>query len=126
MIETSPPQPIFRPYSKNLDLLETIRPVEYRSDLLPEGVLIIGSGFITDGASIPYGLWWLTGDPFLPRYQRATLLHDYLYRHQVGTQKAADLLFLYLLKMNGVGKFRRGLMWAALRAFGWLYWRNFL
>jgi hypothetical protein len=124
MIQTSPTQPVFRPYAKNLDLLETVKPVEYRSSLLPGGVLVIGSGFLTDGASIPAGLWWLTGDPFLPRYQLATLLHDYLYRYRHGSQKAADDLFLALLKKNGVGRFRRSLMWGALRAVGWLYWRR--
>jgi hypothetical protein len=125
-ITNAPEQPALRPHASELDCWVTQEAVSYFSDLLPEGKAEVPKGFLTDGASIPKGFWWLTGPPNLPRYQRATLLHDYLYRNTIGTQKNADDLFLELLKLNGVSRFKRGVMWAGLRAFGWLYWRDII
>ena len=38
----------------------------------------VPDGFLTDGATIPRGLWWLL--PPLGEYSQATSLHDYLCR----------------------------------------------
>jgi hypothetical protein len=83
--------------------------------------------FETDGASIPRLL-----QSFLPtwgRYSRAAVVHDYLYNElrpgtephpQAPTRQAADAVFREAMAVLGVGVFTRWIMWAAVRAFGFL------
>lgn len=81
-------------------------------------------GFVTDGASIPRIFRPVIGKPYNADYVGAALLHDYLYRHKVGTRKDADHAFFLLLRRDGVRRLRARAMWAAVRAFGGLAWRR--
>lgn len=81
--------------------------------------------FTTDGASIPAFAWWTTGTPFQPEHIRAAVLHDYLYRNNFTTRMHADQMFREILRFDGVGRYRAGKMYHALRAFGWGAWRRY-
>lgn len=79
-------------------------------------------GFITDLASIPdlaKGLIDVND-----KHRRAAVLHDYLYCVQTVPRDQADALFLEAMETVGVEKWKRNLMWAAVRAGGWMYWNR--
>lgn len=86
--------------------------------------IIVPSGFITDGASVPQFLWG-----FLPswgKYSRAAVVHDYLYErlrtglpHEYARErKDADAIFLEAMAVCEVSWPTRHLMWLAVRVFG--------
>ncbi|MCE5310437.1 MAG: DUF1353 domain-containing protein [Acidobacteriales bacterium] len=91
------------------------------------GVITVPTGFVSDGLSIPALVRPLvgpaTGRPFV-----AGLLHDWLYSKASTanfnmTRKNADDLFLEVMSNLGIG-FRRNLIYAAVRAFGWRFYKR--
>lgn len=117
-------QPLFRGYTPNLDLNELRLDVDYRHPLLPTGNVVVPCGYTTDGASIPRGFRWILGQPFWPRFQLATLLHDYLYTYTYGKRADADWLMFLLLHQNGVGEMRCNVMYRGVRFGGGFAWRS--
>ena len=81
---------------------------------------VIPAGFITDGASVPRGLWNLF--PPFGKYNKASLLHDYLYQFGTMTRAQADWCFLEAMKELGVGFLTRWAMYFGVRAGGWVAW----
>lgn len=87
-------------------------------------LVIVPTGFETDGATVPRFLWPLL--PMTGRYLRAAVLHDFLYSRlrqgtphpYVTTRKAADRLFLDAMRVVGVERPRRWILYLAVRAFG--------
>lgn len=79
-------------------------------------------GFITDLASIPKLLRNVID--VNGKHRRAAVLHDYLYVTQQVTRAEADALFLEAMEVLEVGKPTRLVMWAAVRAGGWIYWNK--
>ena len=76
----------------------------------------IPAGFESDGATVPRFLWWYvppTG-PHLP----AVLIHDYLYKHAIGTKAAADDAFYRVLRQSGVGYLKSRLMYWGVKIVG--------
>lgn len=86
------------------------------------GVLEIPSGFSTDFASVPRAFWGIF--PPFGRYSVAAVAHDYLYSTQALSRKAADDVFLYLMKKHNVGFVSRTIMYFAVRIFGGIAWRK--
>jgi len=89
--------------------------------------LVIPDGFLTDGASVPRGLWNVF--PPFGKYNKASLLHDYLYK--IGmvndapiSRKQADDLFLDAMAGLGVPRWQRWAMWAGVRVGAWGAWNN--
>lgn len=81
---------------------------------------MVPRGFITDLASIPRALrWWF--DPN-GTSRDAAVLHDFLYCIHYTTRGEADALFLEALQACGVPWGVRHLMYAGVRAGGWVYW----
>jgi len=79
--------------------------------------VVVPVGFHTDLASVPRPLW-----AFIPpygRYIRAAIIHDYLYIKGGLPRRGADRVFLSLMKTDGVPFWKRTLMYAAVRGFGW-------
>lgn len=80
-----------------------------------EALFIVPEGFETDFASVPRL-------PFTYAFagnigHRSAVVHDFLYA--IGHDRAdADEVFRACLEAEGVGAFKRGLMYAAVRAFG--------
>lgn len=84
----------------------------------------IPPGFQWNGASIPRAFWTTTGSPFLPRYNRASLVHDWFYDNHKVSKKEADKAFRAFLKADGVGWYTRNKMYWAVRMFGKKAWNN--
>ena len=89
--------------------------------------LLIPKGFECDLASIPRPLWRLIA-PFELSLV-APMVHDFIYRAKgrfykdggtdlVVTRKEADDLFLELMELEGVSKWKRKVAYRAVRAFG--------
>jgi len=76
----------------------------------------VSAGTMTDFASIPRILW-----PILPpwgRYGWAAVIHDDGYRHGKFDRKTCDLLFLHAMEELNVAKWKRYVMYKAVRRFG--------
>lgn len=84
-----------------------------------EDLFRVGTGFVTNFASVPRLLRWLI--PKYGRYNKATVLHDYLCEQaNLGNfdRSDADGIFRRCLREAGVAYVRRWLMWAGVRLGG--------
>ncbi|EBL9222499.1 DUF1353 domain-containing protein [Salmonella enterica] len=79
-------------------------------------VIEVPAGFITDLATVPRIFWILL--PPDGKYAKAAIIHDYLYDNALRTKKEADLIFLDGMKVLGVPKWKRIVMYQAVRLFG--------
>ncbi len=79
-------------------------------------VIEVPAGFITDLATVPRIFWTLL--PPDGKYAKAAIIHDYLYDNALRTKKEADLIFLDGMKVLGVPKWKRIVMYQAVRLFG--------
>lgn len=84
----------------------------------------VPAGFVTDWASVPRFLWRLI--PSRGSYNKAALVHDYLYRVQPEgvTRRQADQVFLDAMRHLGVAGPLRWAMYQGVRLGGWLPWRR--
>ncbi|WP_335978616.1 DUF1353 domain-containing protein [Fusobacterium polymorphum] len=87
--------------------------------MIGDKLIHIPAGFKCDLASVPRifrNIINTYGD-----HTRAAVIHDWLYRngHKLGvSRKEADKVFLAVMKEQGVGFFKRQLMYRAVRTFG--------
>ena len=88
----------------------------------PLRVITVPIGFTTDFASIPRFARNLI--PKLGKYNKAAVIHDYLYSVKITTRKGADKCFRDGMKDLGVVKWKRTLMYFAVRLFGGFAWRK--
>ncbi|EAO1688573.1 DUF1353 domain-containing protein [Salmonella enterica] len=86
-------------------------------------VIEVPAGFVTDLASVPRIFWTLL--PPDGKYAKAAIIHDYLYDNALRTKKEADLIFLDGMTVLGVPRWKRMIMYYAVRLFGkGMYNRN--
>lgn len=83
-------------------------------------------GYRFDGASIPRLAWAIIGPPFEPDFCLAACVHDYYcdHSHEIGDYQArviGDAVFFALLKKAGVPRWRRVLMYMAVRLNSWWF-----
>lgn len=83
----------------------------YKSDLWPNDI-IVPAGFVTDLASIPRVFQSLI--PKVGRHSLAAIVHDYLCRLDGFDRPLADKIFLEAMKLLGVNRVRRRLMYWAV------------
>lgn len=81
------------------------------------------AGFKTDGASIPRLLRPLVKN--FGQHLEAAIVHDWLYKTQMRPRWDSDLIFLDLMLMYGVKKWKAHAMYAAVRAGGWIPWNKY-
>jgi hypothetical protein len=81
-------------------------------------------GFTTDFASIPRIAWTIIGSPAMGRYTSSSVIHDVLYATEALSRKECDDLFLEMLEIDGVGYFKRYMMYWAVRAGGGFVWKK--
>jgi len=117
----APELPAFRPAGFDGDDM-LIRLEHYLTIPTSRGSITIPTGFVSDGLSIPSVFRPLVG-PSTGRPFMAGLLHDWLYSRASSsrypfTRAEADDIFLEIMFNLGIG-FRRNLIYAAVRAFGW-------
>ncbi len=93
------------------------------------GWITVPTGTFTDGLSIPKAAWPIVGPANGPAF-RAGILHDFLYskasdRHYGHLDRQdADELFLETMHNLGIGWARRNTIYAAVRAFGWRFYKK--
>jgi hypothetical protein len=111
------------------DWWELVEPIVER---LSDGTEIqVPAGYVTDFASVPPMLWSIC--PPIGKYNRAALIHDYLYdrQYQSGVlgeaeaRKFADLQFLRIANnSNPTGCIRHYIMYKFVRWFGKTAWQK--
>lgn len=89
------------------------------------GRMVVPAGFETDLASAPRLVWAIV--PPIGRYQRAAVVHDWLYSRlgPAVSRRLADAVFLDAMAAEGVAAWRRWLMWTAVRVAGWRSFKRF-
>ena len=82
--------------------------------------------FVTDGASIPFWLQPICGDPNKVPRAYAALMHDWLYSggDPEATRAEADDLYRDMQIALGIPRWKAYVEWRALRIFGWSHWRT--
>ena len=105
----------------------------------------IEKGFQCDLASIPRSAWSIMGIfPVSKSVIHASLVHDWLYRSEKNrscerithlalcdmsdmidlNRRDADKIFAGILRQEGVPKWKRRVLYAVVRLFGWLYYKG--
>ncbi|ECG1115158.1 TPA: DUF1353 domain-containing protein [Salmonella enterica subsp. houtenae serovar O:57:z4,z32:-] len=79
-------------------------------------VISVPAGFVTDLATVPRIFWTLM--PPDGKYAKAAIIHDWMYDNALRTKKEADLIFLDGMKVLGVPRWKRTIMYQAVRLFG--------
>lgn len=97
------------------------------SEWYPAYGITVPAGYTTDFASTPKFIWSLY--PPTGWYERAALLHDYLYdRHHsyqdLCDRKEADRRLREQMKFDGVGFRTRWTFWFFVRLFGGYVWNK--
>jgi len=96
-----------------------LAPLRYQSAVL--GTLIeVPTGFLTDLASVPRLplAYLLAGDTA----HEAAVVHDYLTQVHICTRAQADAVFYEAMAVTGEPRWRRVLMWSAVRVAGGWAW----
>ena len=88
-----------------------------RTAPMPLGLYEVPAGFCTDFASIPRLLRWLYSSNSAP-WQRAAVLHDYLYSTLNVTRLAADKQYYWQSRRDGTPEIAARMQYVALRLFG--------
>ena len=106
-------------------LWRVVEPLIFRSER-HDVVISVAVGFETDLASVPRILpitFALTGGTSI----KAAVVHDWIYHHQVYlkgerqmlSRAICDDIFDEIMAAENVPGWRKALMWAGVRAFGW-------
>lgn len=100
------------------------QPLVYESDRLAR-TIIVPSGFVTDLASIPRGLWNII--PKEGKQNRAGVIHDWLYMtaEEGCTRKGADDALREGCLCSGVSARMARVIWLGVRLGGWVVWRRY-
>ncbi|MEQ9406890.1 MAG: DUF1353 domain-containing protein [Fuerstiella sp.] len=100
----------------------------YQPIWLSEGVefrVIVPEGFVSDGASIPRWLWPVLGPPVGNRHLIPAIVHDWLcVRGETYHERVlSDAVFFKLLAEYEVPRWKRTVMYLAVRCYGRFVWR---
>lgn len=90
----------------------------------PAGLLHLGHGFPSDGASIPRFLWSFVGPRYSEDSMIGALYHDATYAAELCDRALADESLRALLIESGCSALKARLYWLAVRVFGGLCWRR--
>ena len=96
--------------------IEGLQKVNTDNPIGPTHLISIPIGYVTDLASVPRVLWSVF--PPHGRYAKAAIVHDYLYSNAIGTKTWADQVFLEAMTVLNVPRWRRTVMYLAVRLFG--------
>ncbi len=87
--------------------------------------IVVPSGFIYDGNSIPRAFRWFLGKF---EYMRASCVHDWLYDVRCTNninRKQADNIYRDMLIELGVSKIKANIAYVAIRLFGEKYYKDY-
>lgn len=101
-----------------------IEPFRYRiGNRYSDNIITIPKEFITDFASIPRIFWTII--PPWGKYGKAAVLHDFLYYYNNEYSKEkADKIFLEAMKALRIPKWKRKVMYYAVKYFGHRAWKK--
>ncbi len=100
-----------------------INPFGYEIGKEGSGDLIsVKPGFMTDFASIPRLFWAIL--PKWGKYGNAAVIHDWLYWSQKKSRKESDNIMLEAMTVLTVKKWKKKLIYYAVRLFGWIAWKR--
>lgn len=85
--------------------------------------IVVPVGFWTDLASIPKGFWNIL--PKSERYDRAAVLHDYLYQFNGCSRADADGVLEEAMKDLNVNGLKLRIIYLGVRAGGWKKWGEY-
>ena len=98
---------------------ELLADLIYQSDVAGM-TFTVPKGFVTNFASVPRIpiIYELAGDTS----SEAATVHDFLYSTHPVSRAMADAVLREASNVTAVPGWRRQIMWAGVRVFGWLYW----
>ena len=74
----------------------------------------VPAGYVTNGASIPWGLWNIIGGPYDGPYRDAAVIHDYYSEKKLKGWEATHLMFYQAALARGVSDTIASTMYAGL------------
>jgi hypothetical protein len=81
----------------------------------PRGVIWdVPAGYVTNGASVPWGLWNIVGGPFDGPYRDAAVIHDYYTEFKLRTWEDTHRMYYEAAIARGVSENRASIMYAGL------------
>ena len=98
-----------KPDDRDVQLLE---PFGYRDSKGRDWDVPIG--YVSDGASIPWGLWTFIGGPYDGPYREAAIIHDYFCDKKDRTWEEVHLMFLEAALKRGVPESTAQTMYAGI------------
>jgi hypothetical protein len=117
------------PEAKHGIRFELLAPLVYYSGFLAQ-TIIVPTGFVTDLASIPRPLYIAL--PPVGSYDKAAVVHDFLYRHPDGftygkplNRGEADLIIREAMEALRVEQWKRFMIYRGVRLGGWVPWRAY-
>ena len=114
------PPTSFTPFSDGKDSI-LMNDMSYRI-LDTNYVIVVPAGFVTDFASTPRALWAVL--PPNGTYQRAAVVHDYLYWNQSCTRDEADMILRLAMYESDVLPAAREIIYQAVLHFGSVAWNE--
>lgn len=101
----------------------------YQNVWLMQGVefrVVVPTDFISDGASIPRLFWAILGPPICSEHCIPAIVHDYLCEQATDYNERVlgDAVFFKLLRDFEVPRWKRTLMYLAVRVYGRITWRG--
>ena len=98
-------------------------PFQYYTDIFPaRRIISIKAGFETDFASIPK--LFLPFLSYKDKFNKAAVVHDYLYASKQFSRKDADRMFLEGLLVLKIPKWKAYIFYMLVRLFGWYRWNK--
>jgi hypothetical protein len=116
-----PIQPVaFKPFADGQDSV-LVEPMVYSIENTGEKI-IVPIGFVTDFASTPRAIWAVL--PPFGTYQKASVIHDYLYWMQECTKSQADEILFLAMRESNVSDIDAWLIYHAVDKFGQSAWNQ--
>ena len=85
-------------------------------------IVVIPKGFTFDFASIPRFAWFFVGSPATGKHRIPAVLHDFLYASERYIREKCDDIFYDHMKKEGVGYFKRQIIYTAVDWYGQGVW----
>lgn len=112
---TKYPEILLRKSDQKYDWYELVDDCDFEHE---DVKFVIPKGFTTDFASVPQLFWWL-----IPAHCKAampSIVHDYTCEFGILPRWKCDAIFLRLLRQSGIKAWQYYLMYAYVRALGWV------
>lgn len=114
IINVDTPLTVPMPFTNRYQLERDLE-LKYSVDGVVKSV-VIPSGYLTDGASIPAVAWQIIGTPYEPRFLTAAIVHDYMCDNDWDVE-TMSVIFMLLLVLSNVSLSKAELMYKAVYAY---------